>query len=249
MCMILFSANRPNYLEATINSLYKLDFSGIDLKVLLIDDYPEGRSDKQIVELGDKAHADFVILHQQNRGITRTWMEAWDLLRDDNFDYIFMHEDDAVHTQSVKIMDLLPLLDDPEISQIEFGRNLWYPHEQYPDKHKHTRYKNYYLEFDSVYFWMMCSICKGNLLHEPIAEDQQADLSESVVAHYLSNKFNMKSCVVRSENCSPLIDHIGEWCQGRKLSTKGDPGWERLGMYQVGNKYCSRTGEILSGAI
>lgn len=246
LCFILFSSNRLEYLRPTLNSLSLIDFSGFDVKSVLIDDYPLDRDDKEIISLAKKHGFNKVILHEKNMGITATWTEMWDLLKDDNFNYIFMHEDDAAHIKPVKVADMVELLrSDEKISQVQLGRDVWYSNEKLPEKSKHKNFKDYKYELSSKYFWMMCSLCHGSLLHLPIKEETGYDLSESVVANYLGH-LNMTSCILRQEDYSPFIEHIGDYSQGVRISQEGDPGWDHLGMYREGHKYCSKTGQILN---
>lgn len=250
MCLILFSSNRLEYLKPTLKSFSMLDFEGIQVEKFFVDDYPLGRNDEEILDLVKSYGFDFAIMHKENKGITATWTEMWDLLKNQDYDYCMLHEDDAVHTKKVKVMDLIQLLEEnPSLSQVQFGRDVWYDHEEQPDPKKHKQHKQYKWEVGGEYFWMMSSICSMDVVNLDIKAKTGYDLAEGVIAWFMRTEFNKLSAIIRDHDYSPLIDHIGEYFQGRRISQKGDPGWDKMGTYQVGIKYCSKTGKILSNDV
>ena len=78
---------------------------------ILIDDYPKDRNDDVIQKVANYYNIDQVVFHKENIGITETWNEAWELLKNIDCDYIWHHEDDVFFKQKVKIDTLHNLLE------------------------------------------------------------------------------------------------------------------------------------------
>jgi hypothetical protein len=76
-----------------------------------------------------------VILHKENLGLSVTWSEFWDLIKDRDYDYVWHQEDDVQILEPVLIADLIDLLNqDNQLSQVQLARQAWYPNETDPVK-------------------------------------------------------------------------------------------------------------------
>ena len=104
---VVFSTNRVEFLKKTFEANKKLDFSGLDVDHLFIDDYPLGRDNDSLAEFVVQNGYNEIIFHQENQGITKTWQELFNLVREKNYDYIFHHEDDVEVMYPLKILDLV----------------------------------------------------------------------------------------------------------------------------------------------
>ena len=70
---VVFSTNRVEFLKKTFEANKKLDFSGLDVDHLFIDDYPLGRDNDSLAEFVVQNGYNEIIFHQENQGITKTW--------------------------------------------------------------------------------------------------------------------------------------------------------------------------------
>ena len=246
MCIIVLSTNRPEYLIPTLDSFDRLDFSGIEVTKLLVDDYPLGRDDDEVRDYAKAYKFDALILRKENLGITANWTDLWRSLAGDDFDYVFMHEDDAVHIKSVKVMDMIDFLKEkPSITQVQFGRSPWYGWEGYPNRAYHTKFRNHQWERSYKHFTTMASVFSMDIVNEGIQDKMGYDLAEGTVAWYLRERQGRHAAIFRGAQLEPLIQHIGDYSQGKRVSQEGDPGWNTMGHFKEGIKYCSKTGVIL----
>ena len=82
VCHVVFSTNRIEFLKKTFKANEKFDYTGLDVHHLFIDDYPMGRDDNFIKEFAESYGYNEIILHKENLGITKTWQELFDLIKD-----------------------------------------------------------------------------------------------------------------------------------------------------------------------
>ena len=95
ICQVIFSTNRLDYLIPTLKSQANLNFYGCEVHKIFIDDYPKTRNDLLITELVKLYGYDEIILHEKNEGLSVTWSQFWDLIKDRDYDYIWHQEDDV----------------------------------------------------------------------------------------------------------------------------------------------------------
>ena len=130
ICHVVFSTNRIEFLKKTFEAQKKFDYSGLEVHKLFIDDYPLGRNDDFITKFAKSNGYDEIILHNENWGITKTWQQLFDLVKDRDYDYILHQEDDVEIMYPLKVMDMIEILQqDLTLSQVQLKRNNWYPHE------------------------------------------------------------------------------------------------------------------------
>lgn len=243
---VVFSTNRIEYLEKTLKSTKMLDFSGLEVHHLFIDDYPLGRDDEFIKNFAFRNKFNEVILHEKNMGITKTWQQLFEIISDRDYDYILHHEDDVELLQPVKILDLIEILEnDKTLSQVQLKRNNWYEFETEPIGPKDTDiiFKNYRYE-KTNYFWMLMSLYPSWIAREPILEETGFNPAEYVIEKYLSEKYNLKSACLKTIEGNNMVNHIGEYFQGKRVS-ENEPGWENFKYIDPSKKYCSKTGVVL----
>ena len=244
---VVFSTNRIEFLKKTFEANKKLDFSGLDVHHLFIDDYPSGRDDDSLTDFVLSSGYDEIILHEENLGITKTWQQLFEIIRERDYDYVFHHEDDVEVMYPLRIMDMIEILqNDNTLSQVQLKRNNWYGHEteSIGPKDDDVIFKNYRYEKASPYFWMLMSLYPASIAREPILEETGFNPSESVIANYLLNKYNIGAALLKTEDGGMMVNHIGEYFHGKRVS-ENEPGWEGFKFIDPNIKYCSRTGAIL----
>ena len=110
ICHVVFSTNRIEFLKKTFEAQKKFDYSGLEVHKLFIDDYPLGRNDDFITKFAKSNGYDEIILHNENWGITKTWQQLFDLVKDRDYDYILHQEDDVEIMYPLKVMDMIEIL-------------------------------------------------------------------------------------------------------------------------------------------
>lgn len=246
---VVFSTNRVEFLKKTFEANKKIDYSGLEVHHLFIDDYPTGRDNESLSEFVISNGYNELILHEENKGITKTWQELFELVRTKDYDYIFHHEDDVEIVEPIKILDLIELLEqDKTLSQIQLKRNNWYAHEveDIGPKEDDVIFKNYRYEKATPYFWMLMSVYPAWIAKEPILEQTGFNPSESVIANYLLHKYNIGAGLLKTSEGGMMVNHIGEYFHGKRVS-ENEPGWDGFKYIDPNIKYNSRTGAHYEG--
>jgi len=241
---VVFSTNRVEFLKKTFDANKKLDFSGLDVHHLFIDDYPTGRDNESLAEFVIANGYNEIIFHEENKGITKTWQELFELVRQKDYDYIFHHEDDVEVMCPLKIMDIVELLEqDKTLSQVQLKRNNWYQHEteDVGPKEDDVIFKDYRYEKATPYFWMLMSLYPAWIAKEPIFEETGFNPSESVIANYLLHKYNIGAGLLKTSEGGMMVNHIGDYFHGKRVA-ENEPGWDGFKYIDPDIKYCSRTG-------
>lgn len=245
---VMFSTNRINYLTKTLDAAWnKLDFSGLQVHKMFIDDYPLGRDDKSIVRLVKQYGFEEIILHYKNMGITSTWNQLFQIVRDRKYDYIFHQEDDVEPTEIIKVQHLVEILQaNPDLSQVQLKRNYWFqadgPEDQwYGIKPTDIKYNNYYLEKGNPWFWMLMSLYPKWIAEIDFLKETGHCPSEGVLAHHMTHVHNKQSGIVKSSSGTNLVHHFGEVTKGKRVNP-GEPGWEGFQYYDPNKEYYSKTG-------
>ena len=255
ICQVIFSTNRVEYLKRTLQHLKNLNWDGCTVDKIFIDDYPQGRDDLFLSELV-KAHGfTEIYLHKENKGLSSTWTEFWDIVRQRNYDYVWHQEDDVLILYPIKIMDLITLLQkDPELSQVVLKRQKWYSNEE------ETRaldtdwtYLNYRYEKHSVIFSPMASLYSTERVHFPYSDWykqtypqenwSQINYNEGMVGKALREGLGLVSGHLKAFQGQNLVEHIGDFFVGRRV-LENEPGFSEFSRYNPSKKYDSKTGEI-----
>lgn len=247
ICHVIFSTNRIEFLKKTFEAQKKFDYSGLEVHKLFIDDYPLERNNDYITKFAKSNGYDEIILHEENWGITKTWQQLFDLVKDRDYDYILHQEDDVEIMYPLKVMDMIEILQhDPTLSQIQLKRNNWYPHEteEIGPKEDDIIFKNYRYEKGNPYFWMLTSLYPSWICKEPILKETGFNPSEGVIADYLYNKYKIRSAILKSEKGGILVNHIGDYFHGKRVA-ENEPSYEKFNYMDSKKKYCSRTGVLL----
>jgi len=247
ICQVIFSTNRLEYLVPTLESQTNLDFTGYEVDRIFIDDYPRNRNDCYITDLVKQHGYNEIILHQENKGLSVTWTECWDLIKTRDYDYIWHQEDDIVILEKILIRDLVELLEcNNKISQIQLARQAWYTQGLNPDveptlKEDDCVYKDFRYDTKSQIFSPMASLIPKRIIDIDYNKNHDYNLNEGLIGQALYNEFGMTSCNVRNKKGKPLINHIGEYFVGKRV-LPGEPGYENFKKYDPNKKYCSRNG-------
>ena len=123
---VIFSCNRIKYLTKTLDSLKNLDYGDHQVDRLIIDDYPRTRN-PAIFNLLCKVHGFNSLLQTDNLGLSVTWTNFFEFLKNTEYDYILHQEDDVVLLQPTKVDDLIQVLEsDPKMASVVLQRQPWY---------------------------------------------------------------------------------------------------------------------------
>lgn len=248
ICQVVFSTNRLEYLTKTLKSQKLLDSQGCQVTKILFDDFPQGRCDATITALA-KSHGYQVQLHKQNQGITGTWQELFDIVKQHDFDYIWHQEDDAEVLLDVKFQDLIEILQtNPQLSQVQLKRNNWYAHETEPVQAlpRDLVFKNYRIEQGNPYFWMMASFYPAWIAREYDHIQHRGCPSEATVANFMLSKNGSQTGLLKTHHGGIMVNHFGEYSRGQRVKP-GELGWERFQYIDPRVDYNSRTGARWQG--
>ena len=104
---VVFSTNRLEFLKKTFKASQKFNYDGLEVDHLLIDDYPKNRNNESLKDFAKIYGFNEFIFHEENMGITKTWQELFDLVKERDYDYILHHEDDVELKYPLKVMDMI----------------------------------------------------------------------------------------------------------------------------------------------
>ena len=248
ICHVIFSSNRLEYLEKALESHSYLNYNGIKVDRLLIDDYPFNRDDSLFEQIAKKYSINRLYLNKTNLGITKNWQYLFDIVNNDNYDYILHQEDDVRLLEKIDLQLLVDVFKlDKNLRQIQLARNNWYPEDKdnpfYP-KDTDIVYKQYCYDLKNDLFPMMFSLYPSWICREPLFEELQMYPSEGTLGWYLKTKYsNLYTAIFKNKNSKSIIEHYGEYSQGRKV-TEIDPGWETFKKYDPLKKYDSISGKV-----
>lgn len=244
ICQVIFSTNRLEYLAPTLEGQNNLDFTGYEIDKIFIDDYPRNRDDSRIIALVKQYGYNEIILHQENKGLSVTWTEFWDLIKTRDYDYIWHQEDDVVILEKILIKDLVEVLEsNNEISQVQLARQAWYIYDEEPTlKEDDIVYKDFRYDTKRQIFSPMASLYSKRIVDVDYKKYYNYNLNESLIGDVLHHEFGMNSCNVRNSKGKPLINHIGEYFVGKRV-LPGEPGYEIYKQYDPNKKYYSTNGD------
>lgn len=243
---VVFSCNRLKYLTKTLESLKNLDYCGHKVDRLLIDDYPRTRND-YIFDLIGKAHGFNLNLHKENLGLSVTWTEFFNYLKTTDYDYIIHHEDDVVLKESVRLDDMIEILEsDPKMASVVLQRQPWYFHEQ-PLKVEETDtpIKQYHYSRNTKQFPIIFSFYRKNIVDYSFQEYWKFTINEGMIMVYLDHFEKMYSAILKNSNGSNIIEHIGEESTGKRI-LPGEPNWEQFEHMHPDKIYSSRDGTLIA---
>jgi GT2 family glycosyltransferase len=245
ICQVIFSTNRLEYLIPTLRSQRNLNFFGCEVHKIFIDDFPKTRNDMMITELVKLFGYEEIILHEENKGLSVTWSEFWDLIKDRDYDYVYHQEDDVVLLEPVLITDLVEILErDSSISQVHLARQAWYPHEKDPvAEDSDIIYKNYRYQKSGTIFSPMASLYSIDKTRIDYRQFHNYNLNEGLVGNVLYNQHQQMSAGVKNYYGKNIINHIGNWFVGKRV-LPGEPNYEQFAMYDPNIKYNSRDGSL-----
>jgi hypothetical protein len=254
ICQVIFSTNRLEYLTKTLHSQSLLNFDGCKVDKIFIDDYPKDRDDNLITSLVSSFGYKEIYLHADNLGLSATWTEFWNLIKNRNYDYIWHQEDDVEILQPIKILDLVDLLEQNSIlSQVVLKRQAWYPHESDPMAFEtDIIYKDFRLEkYNLLIFSPMASLYSMDRVRFPYSDwygqfypttnFNKINLNEGMIGKALYEETKLLSGHLKSSSGRNLVNHIGDYFVGKKV-LPDEPHYDQFSRYDPNKKYCSKTG-------
>ena len=243
---VIFSTNRLKYLYKSLESHAYLVYGNNEIDRLVIDDYPRTRNDA-IFDLTAKAFGFRTILHKKNEGLSVTWSELFDMVKDSDYDYVLHQEDDVTLNQFVYLDDMLEIMRvRPDICGLTLKRQPWYFHET-PSKIEDTDQivNGYPLQWSRVFSPMFTLyprwVTQGNM-----REVYNCNINEGMLIEYWVNHVNkgLGSYQMRAKDGGHLIEHIGEETHGIKL-LPNEPNYEIFAKYDPDKVYSSKNGDFI----
>jgi hypothetical protein len=247
ICHVTFSCNRLRYLFPTMNSWKNWDFGNHEVHRILIDDYPRTRNDRIFLMIRDIYGIDELRFNEENKGLSVTWTEFFQLLKDRDYDYILHQEDDVILNQPIKVDDMIELLEsDPKIASVVLKRQPWYSWD--PDlkiSETDINFNNKYLyEKNTQTFPIITSLYKREIINAKFKEYWGFTLNEGMIMVFLNELHGMYSATMKNLDGSNIIEHIGEEFTGKRI-LENEPRWEIFKQYDPNKVYCSRTGSLI----
>ena len=243
--ILFFSTSRYEYLFPMLESFEKqLNFEGLDIYKIFIDDYPKNRDMILLEYLKNKYKFDKMILNDKNLGYSVSWKKAWESIPEDT-DYVYHQEDDLEILDKVNVNDMIDILQnsDTELHQVFLKRNIVYSgdndfvrliEENRLGKETEVNGKSI-VTFNHKWFIPHCTlypfwITKLPLDHNP----QEGVIMKSILIH----KPGSQSAMFGKRLDKNRIQHIGEYNQGQKC-LEGEPGYTVFGKYDKDKSYYS----------
>ena len=243
ICQVIFSTNRLEYLKKTLRAQSNLNFYGCEVHRIFIDDYPKTRNDPMIADLVKLYGYEEIILHPDNLGLSVTWSEFWNLIKDRDYDYVWHQEDDVEILEPVLITDLIEILErDQTISQVQLARQAWYSNETEPESAPDDLiYKNFRYAKNSLIFSPMASLYPLRLTKFPYRHYYDFNLNEGLVGRTLHEHLGLVSANVKNYYGKNIIKHIGDWFVGKRV-LPNEPNYKAFERYNPDTKYNSKDG-------
>jgi len=253
ICQIIFSTNRIEYLTKTLAAQQRLDFTGCEVDKIFIDDFPKDRNNVMIKTLVNSYGYNEVYLHEKNLGLSVTWTEFWNLIRNRDYDYIWHQEDDVEISEPIKIMDLIELLQsDPQLSQVVLKRQPWYFHEKPSEALPTDRfYKNFRYEPESALFSPLASLYSIDIvrfdIHNWFKENypnetyHTINYNEGMIGKCLLEHRGLLSAYIKNSQGGHLCNHIGEYFVGKRV-LPNEPHYDQFARFDPEKKYYSTNG-------
>lgn len=243
ICHVIFSTNRLEYLIPSLRSIHNLNFYDCKVDRIFFDDYPLTRNNNLLYSLIKLYGFNECYFHKENQGLSATWNEFWNLIKDRDYDYVFHQEDDIEFLEPVLITDLIELLNkDKELSQVQLARNAWYYHESDPKLEKDDLiYKNFRYRKGSVIFSPMASLYAHSITKLNYRDQYDFNPNEGMIGKFLYDNHQQVSANVKNFYGKKLINHIGEYFVGKRV-LPNEPSYNLFAHFDPNQKYHSRDG-------
>lgn len=254
ICKVIFSTNRLEYLTRSLESQKNLNWGDNEVHGIFFDDFPKGRNDELVNMLVNLYGYNEVYLHPVNQGLSATWAEFWNLIRDRDYDYVYHQEDDIEILQPVKIDDLIFLLNaDQVLSQIVLQRQKWYIYDEEPKaeptdwtflNYRYTRHSVLFSPMASFYPISRVRVDYSSFLKEKYPEENwwQVNPNEGMIGKVLLESQGLLSSCLKTQEGKNLVNHIGEYFVGKRV-LPNEPCYELFERFDPEKKYYSHNGD------
>jgi hypothetical protein len=242
--ILMFTTSRYEYLIPMMESFHNnIKFDGLDVHKILIDDYPLRRDNDILNSLVEKYNIDQLILNEENLGYSLSWKKAWSIIPSDT-EYIWHQEDDFVFKKSIKVNDMIELMESSPIplTQLVLKRQTWFEHNDFIDLiEKGTVGKEVSFDNNTIIIHQRYFNCNPCIYPKWIVDEEyDHNPQESVIVDKLKQKYPNHYCaILGSKSDEPYITHIGDYTQGKKV-LEGEPGWNWLKDYDPSKQYDSK---------
>lgn len=245
ICQVIFSTNRLEFLIPTLRSQKNLNFYGCNVEKIFIDDFPKKRNNNLLKLLVNSFGYNEIYLHEENKGLSVTWTELWELISKRNYDYVFHQEDDIEILEPILITDLIEIIEkNKDISQVQLSRQAWYHDEKDPKpEDDDIIYKNFRYKKGHCIFSPMASLYHLDITKINYKQFYDFNLNEGLIGKVLLDNFSKTSANIKNYYGKNIIRHIGEWTIGKRI-LPGEPGYENWSYMDPEIKYDSRFGNL-----
>jgi GT2 family glycosyltransferase len=242
---VIFSCNRIKYLAKALESHKLLDYGNHTVDKLIIDDYPRTRN-PAIFEMLGNLYNWKTQLHEENLGLSVTWTQLFEFLKNSDYDYVLNQEDDVVLLEPIKIDDMIKVLEsDEKIACVVLQRQPWYFHEEPPKiEETDTKINQFYYSKNTAVFSPMFTLYRRKIADIPFKEYWKFNLNEGMIMVYLDYFHQMFAATIKNSSGGNIIEHIGEEKTGR-IIIENEPEWERFSKLDPNKTYSSRLGTLL----
>lgn len=231
---LIMSCNRPEFLMKSLASVHKVNFEGMPVYRVLIDDYPHNRNSEMFTVLARTYAIDLLILNRENLGLSVVWGMLWDMFKSGNYTFVLHQEDDAVLKHPISIRSWIKTLEGACNSVLT--RQKWYPREQETaPRPTDAIIDGMRVEYRREVFSPMFSLYRAEIMRQFTGK-----LNEGTIMAAMKQP----AAYVKTPDGSNMIEHVGHWKTGR-IITEGEPGWDKFKHYDPAKKYCSITGKQL----
>lgn len=243
---LIMSCNRPEYLMRSLHSVSTF-LGGSEHKVhrVLVDDYPKGRDDQLFAQLARTYDVDELILNRENKGLSVVWTELYERYKNAGFDYVLHQEDDVVLLEKVTVNSLIQALSSfDKACSVILARQPWYPRDRTcAPKPDDVWIGNFRAEKQESVFSPMFSFYPARIMTTDYKTTYGYNLNEGLIMQHLE-KTGQHTVLLKNEHGINLIEHIGEYNQGR-IILEGEPNWHSFAYQDPEGRRCSRTGRPL----
>jgi hypothetical protein len=249
IAVLFFSTSRYEYLLPVLESFKKnVDFSGVEVYKIFIDDYPKNR-DEIILDYIEKTYKiDNMVLNEKNLGYSVSWGKAWSLIPDD-IDYIWHQEDDLEILDKVNVLEMITMLNNSpkKAYQICLKRNICYEadndfvYQIENDKlGTEVTVNNGKEDVKMVLFQSHWFIPHATIYPKWVTELKYSfNPQEGILPPVIRAKYpDSYSALYGGKNDKYRLKHLGEYNQGQRM-IEGEPGFENFGKYDKDKPYYS----------
>lgn len=246
VAVLFFTTSRYQYLDKMLFTFEQyVDFGGVEVRKILIDDYPQGRDVAHLESLRDQYGFELV-MNDENLGYAHSWGKAWEMIKEDkDIDFVWHQEEDFIFTKPIEVSDVIEAMETSPVplTQMVMKRQPWFPNNDWIVEveegrgGKEVQYGDRRMVISQRFF-----NANPSLYPRWVVEEEYPHAPQETIGHILSQRYPERySAFYGGRRDAPLCTHIGEVTQGFRHDDK-DPAAARFAHFDPDKKYMSRTG-------